>query len=283
MSRTETRYYIIGGVCIRITGCLFRENEVLASYRADAPDGLLLDYQVSTEASLHALAENATEAAPHEKTAVIDGKQIRLLLRDGTNEPIISESFENGIHTVKVAESALPIWDSNSFLKLLRLPEQLFAREEFFLHASMIEYHGKAILFTGQKQIGKSTQASLWNECQKAEIINGDRALLRKKDGIWYACGSPYCGTSKICRNKSFPLLAIVLLSQAKQNSVRRATAHETVTAFLDGCSFDPSDAAQTGTVMDTAFDIFGQIKVFRLACLPDKGAVDCLIAALNE
>lgn len=262
---------------------MFRENAALSHFRTDKPDGAVITYRVGIAPSLLFLAENAVFTAPHEKKALIDGHSVRLLLRDVTDMPIVSEQIDNCTHIITVAESALSLWDSNLFLKLLRLPEKLFAHGEFFLHASMIVYRGKAILFTGHKQIGKSTQAALWEANKGAEVINGDRALLRKKDGHWYASGSPYCGTSKICKNGTYPLSAVVLLSQAKENTAVRASAHEAIAAFLDGCSFDPTAQSQTALIMDSALDIYNKTAVLKLACLPEKGAVDCLLAALDE
>lgn len=277
----DERLYQIGGLCIRICGCPFHESAYLAPFRTQHTEGTVLTYTVQAVPSL-TLPENSSSAIRnHELTVRENGCTVRYLLRDGTDAPLLSETVSDDIHTVCIAHSALPLWDSNLVMKLWRLPKQLLLQGELFLHASMIEYQGQAILFTGHKQIGKSTQAALWEVCLGAQIINGDRALLRKIGDRWYACGSPYCGTSKITKNGCFPLRAIVLLAQAKENTVSRATARETVTAFLDGCSFDPALHEQTALVMDSAFDLFGKTAVRKLACLPDESAVKCLLQAL--
>ena len=55
-----------------------------------------------------------------------------------------------------------------------------------------------------------------------AEILNGDRAAVRKSGGCWYAYGLPYAGSSGIYRNESTELSAVVVLRQAKENRIRR-------------------------------------------------------------
>ena len=85
-------------------------------------------------------------------------------------------------------------------------------------HCSYIIRDGEAILFAGFKQVGKSTQAELWKKYGNAEIINGDRAILKMKDGRVYACGTPYCGSSKIALNRIAPVKAIILLSKGDKN-----------------------------------------------------------------
>ena len=51
------------------------------------------------------------------------------------------------------------------------------------------QYKGKAIAFSGPSGVGKSTQAEIWKQCFQADILNGDRALLRKADQGWKAYG----------------------------------------------------------------------------------------------
>ena len=55
------------------------------------------------------------------------------------------------------------------------------------------------ILFSGPSGIGKSTQAALWQRYAGAEIVNGDRALVRPDTGT--VSGVFYAGTSGISRN----------------------------------------------------------------------------------
>lgn len=276
----EERFYKIGSICIHMRGCLFRENERLSGFRAEQPAGTVISYECSLQDKIP-LPDNAFEmSTPFEKYYPNTGT--RVLLRDGTAAPLLSEQIADGVHKIVLSRDALPLWDSNLAMKLWKLPEQLLKQDEIFLHASMIAVDGKAILFTAQKQIGKSTQAALWEQYRGAEIINGDRALLWKKDGIWFACGSPYCGTSKICKPGVFPLSAIVLLHQAKENAVRKSSAKEAAVAFLDGCTFNSEIREQTEHILDTATNIFSHIPIYSLYCLPDKSAVDCLASALQ-
>ena len=83
------------------------------------------------------------------------------------------------------------------------LPSMLMKKGVGIIHCSFIEHNGKAILFVGDKQVGKSTQAALWNKYENTDTINGDRAAISYDNGIFYANGIPFCGTSKICKNKA--------------------------------------------------------------------------------
>lgn len=117
----------------------------------------------------------------------------------------------------------------------LDLPDMLLKRNIGILHCSFIEYQGNAILFAGKKESGKSTQAALWEKHRNAQIINGDRAAVICENGKLFACGIPFCGTSKICKNKKFPLKAVVCLSKGDSNTASKLSA---LNAFIEvlGC-----------------------------------------------
>ena len=90
------------------------------------------------------------------------------------------------------------------------------------LHASFVSTRYGGLLFSGVSGIGKSTQADLWQRYEGAELLNGDRTVLRRMDGVWTAFGSPYAGSSNCFVNESRPVRAIVLLSQGSACSLRR-------------------------------------------------------------
>lgn len=277
-------YYQIGGIGIAMVCPEFHESDALLPFHTSAPSGHVISYEVTVKPALTCKAElSSLQPGCHEAHIPEEGGTVRVILHDGTREAILTERQEGDLYRVELLSSALSIWDTNLVLKLWQLPELLFAEGEVFLHASMIRVGETAILFTAQKQVGKSTQAGLWEKYRGAEIINGDRALLRKEGGIWFACGSPYCGTSKICKPGAFPLKAIVLLSQAKENRVFPATPRQTISAFLDGCTFDAGSPQQAEKTLDTALDVFSHVPVFCLACTPDEGAVIALENALKD
>lgn len=92
-------------------------------------------------------------------------------------------------------------------------PEQLLNRRHgFVLHSAFVRWREKGILFSGPSGTGKSTQADLWERFEEAEILNGDRTVVRKVDGHWRAFGFPFSGSSDIYRNDSAPIAAVVVL-----------------------------------------------------------------------
>lgn len=168
-------------------------------------------------------------------------------------------------------------------LNALGTERLLIRKSGFLLHASYILYRGQAILFTAPSGTGKSTQADLWIRHRGAELINGDRAAVRvTEDGI-FACGVPFSGSSRVCRNVTAPLAAIVYLSQAPQTTITRLRGFRAFRSIWEGCSisvWDRQDVEQcTQNVTDTAC----AVPVFHLACTPDETAVAALESALEQ
>lgn len=164
-----------------------------------------------------------------------------------------------------------------NLLKLLSL-EDLFLRESgFLLHASFIRYDGCAVLFTAPCGTGKSTQASLWETHENAEILNGDRALLRKQGDQWTAYGLPIAGSSGIYRNQCAPVKAIVALRQAKTNQIRRLGFSEALRYFYPEVTIHRWDSKFVDTILNLLLDLMGSVPVFLLECRPDQEAVQLL------
>ncbi len=158
----------------------------------------------------------------------------------------------------------------------LDLPSMLLEKGIGIIHCSFIDYNGKAILFVGDKQVGKSTQASLWNEYANAEIINGDRAAVYFENGELYAEGIPFCGTSKICKNKKLPVKALVCLSKGTENRVKMLSAIESFMRIIGKFTYN-----RTKEYVDLVSHIVGKIvettPVYDYSCLKDESAVTFL------
>lgn len=169
------------------------------------------------------------------------------------------------------------------FFSIIAFHRQLLKRKACILHVAYIETEGKALLFTGPSNIGKSTQANLWREHEGADIINGDRAVLRKNNENWQVYGYPCCGTSGICQNKTLPLQAIIVLQQAKENHVEELSGAQKVRALVTAIELYAWDQSELDMAFDLAQEIAKEIPVIRLCCRPDSEAVTVLKHYLKE
>lgn len=150
------------------------------------------------------------------------------------------------------------------------------------VHASYICYNGHGILFTAPSGTGKSTQAELWRQHRGAEVINGDKAGIRVEEGHAMVYGVPFSGTSGICKNRTLPLRAIVVLSQAPVNRAVRLPASQAVAALYPNVFADQHVVEEQQMALSCVLDLVESVPVFSLACTPDVRAVEELEQALE-
>lgn len=172
---------------------------------------------------------------------------------------------------------------ADRLFSIIGLHSRLLQREASVLHASFVEHQGRAILFTAPSQTGKSTQADLWQKYAGAEIINGDRVLVKQRDGIWYAFGYPCCGSSHICVNKAFPIQAVVVLEQGSDNRVSELSAAEKLRALVAATEVYIWDEAELNHAFRIAEAFIDRVPVCRLSCRPDADAVYTLQKYLQK
>lgn len=191
------------------------------------------------------------------------------------------QSREHKIYLQKdTLDQVLPQFRLAAFLS----PQHLLLNNcGFFLHASLVEWQGQGILFTGPSGIGKSMQANLWAQYEGGKILNGDKVIVRYLDGQWLACGSPYAGTSGIYTNRSVPIRAIVTLSQAQENTLQQFSPSNALRKLLQEVIVLPWDPLFINRITELLLDVINEIPVYHLACLPNASAVELLKQTLCE
>ena len=159
----------------------------------------------------------------------------------------------------------------------LHLPELLLSKGIGILHCSFINVDGQAVLFAGDKQVGKSTQAALWKKYTSATVINGDRAGVFIKNGIVTAGGVPYCGTSGICKNEQYPIKAIVCPSIGTENKLEKLSPLNAFMFLMGKFSYNTWDPAEVNAITDLLTVIAERIPIYSYSCLKDESAVKYL------
>lgn len=169
------------------------------------------------------------------------------------------------------------------------------ARQAVAIHSSVICLNGGAVLFLGESGTGKSTHTRLWREhIPGAKLLNDDSPIVRimaetpaNAEAMLpadessarlrvLAFGAPWSGKTPCYRNLSCPIRAIVRLSQAPHNRIRRLRAIEAIGALLPSCppSFTHDETLEDA-VCATVSAVVAQVPVYHLECLPDAAAAE--------
>ena len=151
-------------------------------------------------------------------------------------------------------------------------------------HGVLMEYEGRGIIISAPSGTGKTTHARMWREQRNALIINGDRTVCAKTDGVWTGYGIPWSGTSGEQINRSVPVSAMVVLERGDRNEAVRVTDPlEAFFAVLPHMQYPSWDKELSNRAMDLLEDFLQTVSVIRLRCLPEPEAVNVLARVLDD
>ncbi len=160
----------------------------------------------------------------------------------------------------------------NAFLEIpltyRKLCTALLSRDAFFLHAAVIEKDGVAFAFSAPSGTGKSTHLKLWKELygNNVRIINGDKPILRKKNGRFHAYGTPWCGKEGWNENRSAPLGALCFLARGSENRIERLTPNEALQLLLSQLLI-PNAPDKVASLLSLSDTLLSEVPAFRLHC----------------
>ena len=151
----------------------------------------------------------------------------------------------------------------------------LYFNKGIFMHGAVVSYKDNGIIFTASPGGGKSTQAQLWQKLYQAQILNGDKAMIRLKNDCCMVYGSPWSGSSKYKINKGVPLKAIISLQKGDNNEIFRVTNHQMLQEIGTHIYYPYWDKELLNISMDTLDEILYKVPVYILKCTPDERATD--------
>lgn len=143
------------------------------------------------------------------------------------------------------------------------------------VHSSVIVKDGRAVMFLGESGTGKSTHTRLWRETiAGATLLNDDSPFVSVESGRAMVYGSPWSGKTPCYKAESYPLLAVVRLSQAPHNRIRPLKGVQAIGALLP--SLPPAfafDRELEEHTLATLSALLRGAKVYHLECLPNGEA----------
>lgn len=115
---------------------------------------------------------------------------------------------------------------------------------------------------------------------QNAEILNGDRCVIKQKNGVFYGGGSPWCGTSGIYSSDHFPIAGIILLKKSSENHIRTSGA-EAFQKLFSQLTLNTWDKEFMDSISTILINLLNAVPVFELSCRPDQEATELVYNTL--
>lgn len=171
----------------------------------------------------------------------------------------------------------------HSLIQMISFEYLLFRMNCFILHSSVVRTEKGALLFTAPSGTGKSTQADLWDKYRDVNIINGDKAGIRKIDSNWFVYGLPVAGSSGIFKNEVSKIRALIILGQANSNSICELSDKEKFRMLYPELTVHRWNPEFMEGSLDFLNQLIADVPIYLFNCLPDRTAVDTLESELES
>ncbi len=146
----------------------------------------------------------------------------------------------------------------------------------FLLHASSAVRNGKAFLFSGLSEAGKTTIARL--APPDATLLTDEASYVRRLDDQYLAYGTPFAGElGEPGKNVSAPIAAVYLLAKSPENRITRVEPAEATRQLLRNILFFAHDEDLVRQVFESACAFVAAVPVYQLSFFPDERVWDLI------
>jgi hypothetical protein len=140
----------------------------------------------------------------------------------------------------------------------------------FLLHASSVVRNGKAFLFSGLSEAGKTTIARL--APPDAQLLTDEASYVCKVGAEYMAHGTPFAGElGEPGKNISAPVAALYLLEKAAENRMIPVAPADAARRLLRNILFFSHDEKLVHQVFQSACTFVATVPVFQLSFFPDQ------------
>lgn len=153
----------------------------------------------------------------------------------------------------------------------LRIVHSLVLAREggLLVHAASAVRNGKAFLFAGVSEAGKTTISRL--APSDVTLLTDEISYLRRNEQGYAAYGTPFAGElEKVGENVQAPLAALYLLQKGSENRLEPVRANDAVRMLLENVLFFACDPELVSLVFDSACELVQHVPVYRLTFFPD-------------
>ena len=150
-----------------------------------------------------------------------------------------------------------------------QIAERLPECDAFVMHGAAAALDGReAYLFTAPSGTGKSTHLKLWQLrfWGRTSVLNGDKPVIRKIDGVFQVCGTPWRGKENLGTDAILPLKGISILRRSAENRAVRIAVREAVPSLMRQV-YLPKDPERLARFLALLNECLASVPVYDLAC----------------
>ena len=145
------------------------------------------------------------------------------------------------------------------------------------MHAAGVVADGVGLVFSGPSDAGKSTLSD-FHIARGVPVLSDERVIIRKIDGEFLLCGTPWHGTSHAVSGQVAPLERIYFIRHGSGgHQARRLSSLESSQRFLQQCFLPHWDREAMACTLTFLGELHERVEFYELAFTKDPGIVDFL------
>lgn len=212
-------------------------------------------------------------------------ERLVLTMKDIEKERAITEKSGESVPTLD-SQQNIPQY-SPQYLETLaalrKIADFMPEKDCFLMHGAVIAWKDQGYLFTAPSGTGKSTHLALWKKYlgDQAEVINGDKPLLKvTEDEVW-VYGTPWAGKEQWQVNKKVALKGICFLGRGEKNSIQKIDSFSALPFLMRQVYFTdaPQSAGKTMELLDQMLKI---VPLYKMKCDISREAFECSFGAMT-
>ena len=171
-----------------------------------------------------------------------------------------------------------------SIVAYRKIAEELPRYDALVFHGAVLNLDGEAYAFTAPSGTGKTTHTRLWLRefGSRVHYLNGDKPIIRFKDGTPYAYGTPWRGKEGYGVNESAPLRAIAFLGRGEENTACEIPSNEIAARLITQVYVSRKNRMQAVLTMRLADRLTRAVRLVDLRCNMEPEAAHVSLRAMR-
>jgi len=190
---------------------------------------------------------------------------------------MIERAGFRGYINLKTLEGEVELFSENTFESFLRIVCSLVLLKEngFCIHASSLIRNGKAYVFPGESEAGKTTIVRLSPE---AILLTDEISIIRRIKNTPIAYGTPFRSNLEICgSNVSAPAKGIYFPVKDKKNYICKLSDKSALAKLLSNVVIFGEDHNLMQKAFYLANDLVASLPCYDLHFLPEPSFWNCI------
>ena len=156
--------------------------------------------------------------------------------------------------------------------------------DAFLIHGAAIAHDGVGYIFCANSGTGKTTHVEYWRKMfsDGVTVVNGDKPIIRKIDGVLTVFGTPWCGKEGYNENTSAPIKNLCFIHRSEENKTVKISTDEALLQIMPQLLL-PDDEKELSKLFDLVNELINESGRYNIFCNMSVDAAKVAHSAMTK